>query len=129
MARDSHMRGTLKDNLIPLVRETFGFRNTSTPKAIIHNRKLYDVLKTNNSLVFKVSTDTFLFPTSFLSQRQDFRNRKGLYESPLIQQALNAMWFPNPAANGIKFAAYFNPIPIKTIALIYTAVCNSSSRQ
>jgi len=57
---------------------------------------------------------------------QDFRNRKGLYETPLIQQAVNIMWFSDPTADGIKFSTYFNPIPIRTITLIFTAVCLSN---
>lgn len=105
IARDSHMRGSLKDKLIPLVRETFGFKNSSSQKAVLHNRKLYDLLRTDNRIVFK-----------------DFRNRKGLYETPLIQQAVNIMWFSDPTADGIKFSTYFNPIPIRTITLIFTAV-------
>ncbi|KIJ37518.1 hypothetical protein M422DRAFT_132388, partial [Sphaerobolus stellatus SS14] len=104
-ARDSHMRGNLKDRLIPLVCETYGFKASATKSAIIHNRKLYDLLKTDKRLVFK-----------------DFRERNGLYESPLIQQAINLAWFKDPSDNGAKFPSYFDPIPLRTIALIYTVV-------
>ncbi|KIJ36118.1 hypothetical protein M422DRAFT_143658, partial [Sphaerobolus stellatus SS14] len=105
IARDSNMRGSIKDKVIPLVRETFGFKNSTDKKAIMHNRKLYDLLKTDNRIVFK-----------------DFRERKGLYESPLVQQTINIGWFADHSDTGVKFANYFNPIPIRTIALIYTVV-------
>ncbi|KIJ51544.1 hypothetical protein M422DRAFT_158281, partial [Sphaerobolus stellatus SS14] len=105
VARDSHMRGSLKDKLIPLVRETYGFKNSAQKKDIMHNGNLYDLLKSDNRFVFK-----------------NIRERKGLYESPIVQQAINQAWFQDPSDTGVKYSSYFNPTPIRTIALIFTVV-------
>ncbi|KIJ48259.1 hypothetical protein M422DRAFT_162813, partial [Sphaerobolus stellatus SS14] len=104
-SRDSQMRGELREKLIPIVREVFGFRLTSSHKDIQANRKLYDRLKKDNAFIFK-----------------DSENRKGLYEGDIIQLALNVMWFASPKLEGITFESYFRPIPFPTIALIFTAV-------
>ncbi|KIJ42490.1 hypothetical protein M422DRAFT_90134, partial [Sphaerobolus stellatus SS14] len=103
--RDSQMRGELRDKLVPLVREVYGFRLTSDCKGIEANRKLYDILKKENAYVFK-----------------DPVKRKGLYEVDIIQLSLNVMWFSSPKHEGIKFGDYFRPIPLPTIALIFTTV-------
>jgi hypothetical protein len=48
------MRGELKTKLIPLVQNTYGFKPSGSPGAIKHNRKLHDMLKSQNRLAFKV---------------------------------------------------------------------------
>jgi Domain of unknown function (DUF6532) len=53
--------------------------------------------------------------------------RKGIYNHPIIQKAVNKMWFNNKRDEGIVFQEYFKPIPIASIALILTAVSGSSS--
>ena len=58
MARESHLRGTIKDKLVPLVRETYGFKIGTSQKEIVHNRNLYDTLKKDNGFVFKVSVNS-----------------------------------------------------------------------
>ncbi|KIJ43885.1 hypothetical protein M422DRAFT_252811 [Sphaerobolus stellatus SS14] len=103
IARDSHMCGELRDKLVPLIHEFYGFKDTSTEKGFHHNQELYDLLKTDNRLVFS-----------------DFKNQKGLYEGDIIQQAINAMWFFDSSRKKNHFTHYFNPIPLVTIALIFT---------
>ena len=89
-------------------------------KAIVHNCKLYDLLKTDNRIVFKVCIVSSAVHHAHTTQ--DFQNCKGLYESSLLQQAVNIMWFSGPSGSGVTFSDYFSPIPLKTIALIYTVV-------
>lgn len=48
--------------------------------------------------------------------------RKGIYNHPIIQKAVNAMWFKNKRDEGIVYPDLFSPIPIHCIALILTAV-------
>ena len=48
--------------------------------------------------------------------------RKGIYNHPIIQKAVNKMWFMNKRDEGIIFQDYFNPLSIPSIALILTAV-------
>jgi Domain of unknown function (DUF6532) len=42
---------------------------------------------------------------------------------------LEDQWFADSQDEGIKFHAYFNPITLPTIALVFTAVKHSCSRQ
>lgn len=48
--------------------------------------------------------------------------RKGIYNHPIIQKAVNRMWFKNKRDEGILNSDYFNPISVPSIALILTAV-------
>ena len=48
--------------------------------------------------------------------------RKGIYEHPIIQKAVNKMWFMNKRDEGIVLKDYFNPIQIPSIALILMVV-------
>lgn len=50
--------------------------------------------------------------------------RKGIYKHPIIQKAVNVMWFKNKRDEGIVYPDLFNPIPVHSIALILTAVSN-----
>ena len=48
--------------------------------------------------------------------------RKGIYTHPIIQKAVNKMWFKNKRDEGITYPDYFNPVSVPSIALILTAV-------
>jgi hypothetical protein len=48
--------------------------------------------------------------------------RKGIYNHPIIQKAVNRMWFKNKRDEGILYSEYFSPISGPSIALILTAV-------
>lgn len=49
--------------------------------------------------------------------------RKGMYYHPIIQKAVNAMWFQNKRDEGVVFTEMFKPIPVPAIAFVLTAVC------
>ena len=51
--------------------------------------------------------------------------RKGIYKHPIIQKAVNAMWFKNKQDEGIVYSDLFNPVSVHSIALILTAVSDS----
>jgi hypothetical protein len=51
--------------------------------------------------------------------------RKGMYQHPIIQKAVNVMWFQNKRDEGIRYKDMFRPIPIAAIALVLTAVGES----
>jgi hypothetical protein len=48
--------------------------------------------------------------------------RKGIYKHPILQKAVNAMWFKNKRDEGIVYPDLFSPISVPSIALILTAV-------
>jgi Domain of unknown function (DUF6532) len=52
----------------------------------------------------------------------DNGKRKGIYNHPIIQKAVNKMWFKNKRDEGVLFSEYFNPLAVPSIALILTAV-------
>jgi hypothetical protein len=45
-----------------------------------------------------------------------------MYNHPIIQKAVNAMWFQNKRDKGVVFTKLFKPIPVQAIALVLTAV-------
>lgn len=50
----------------------------------------------------------------------------GLFEHPIFQEILNSMWFQDTRNEGIKFEKYFTPIPLQTLAFIFTVVCTTN---
>ena len=48
--------------------------------------------------------------------------QKRLYNHPIIQKAINVMWFENKQDEGIIYPDLFKPIPVPLITLILTAV-------
>lgn len=57
----------------------------------------------------------------------DTGKRKGIYSHPIIQKAVNKMWFKNKRDEGIIYSDYFNPVSVPSIALILTAVSHPFS--
>lgn len=45
-----------------------------------------------------------------------------MYQHPIIQKAVNIMWFQNKRDEGSRFPEMFKPIPVPAIALVLTAV-------
>ena len=45
-----------------------------------------------------------------------------MYQHPIIQKAVNVMWFQNKRDEGIRYTDMFKPIPVPAIALVLTAV-------
>jgi Domain of unknown function (DUF6532) len=120
------MRGEVRTKVVPLVATTYGFNAAGTPKAIRHNRELCELLKTSNGMVFKVCISAYLcFAIPCMLFPQDPKARTGLYETDLLQKAINIMWFTDAKDEGIVFGHYFNPIPLQTIALVFTAASPS----
>ncbi|KAG0703294.1 hypothetical protein DFH29DRAFT_998587 [Suillus ampliporus] len=48
--------------------------------------------------------------------------KTGIYKTELLQDGINVMWFANQSDEGIVYNQYFNPMPIKVIALTLTAI-------
>ena len=46
-----------------------------------------------------------------------------MYYHPIIQKAINAMWFQNKCDEGVLFTEMFKPIPVPAIAFVLTTVC------
>ncbi|KAF8504078.1 hypothetical protein JB92DRAFT_2738765, partial [Gautieria morchelliformis] len=55
---------------------------------------------------------------------QDHEARKGLFENPCLIHILQTQWFADPHDEGVAFHLYFNPVPLPTMALVFTAIEN-----
>jgi Domain of unknown function (DUF6532) len=47
------------------------------------------------------------------------------YHHPIIQQAINVIWFSDRHSEGIMFSSEFSPMPYEAIALVLTVVIKS----
>ncbi|KAG2086450.1 uncharacterized protein F5147DRAFT_728944 [Suillus discolor] len=82
-----------------------GFRSSNSMEVIRSNRDLAERLKIGSIFVFK-----------------DPSSKSGIYKTELLQQGINSMWFLNRSDEGVIYHKYFDPIPIKTIALVLMAI-------
>ncbi|KAG2114531.1 hypothetical protein DEU56DRAFT_933783, partial [Suillus clintonianus] len=105
LKRTSHVRGELKTKMRSLTRIFFGFRSSESRDVIRQNRDLAESLKNGSSFVFK-----------------DWTAKTGIYKTDLLQDGINIMWFANRSDEGIVYNQYFNPMPIKVIALTLTVI-------
>ncbi|KAF8500068.1 hypothetical protein JB92DRAFT_3146256 [Gautieria morchelliformis] len=55
---------------------------------------------------------------------KDHEARTGLFDNLWTARILRAQWFVDAHAEGISFHAYFNPILLPTLALLFTAIEN-----
>ncbi|KAJ7877811.1 hypothetical protein B0H13DRAFT_2346888 [Mycena leptocephala] len=101
--RGSHLRGELKTKMKPTVELIYGFKTGQNKKTIAHNRQLAEQLKEDLTFTFKNIT-----------------NRKGIYRSPVIQKAVNSMWFANRRDEGPSYPEFFNPFRKAGLALVLT---------
>ncbi|KAG1899968.1 uncharacterized protein F5891DRAFT_1189053 [Suillus fuscotomentosus] len=53
---------------------------------------------------------------------KDWTMKTGIYKTELLQDGINVMWFANQSDEGIVYNKFFNPMPIKVIALMLTAI-------
>ncbi|KAG2111753.1 hypothetical protein DEU56DRAFT_985303 [Suillus clintonianus] len=105
LKRTSHVRGELKMKMRSLTRTFFGFRSSELRDVIRQNRDLAEALKDGSSFVFK-----------------DWKAKTGIYKTELLQDGINVMWFANRNDEGIVYNQFFNPMPIKLIALMLTTI-------
>ncbi|KAG0696692.1 hypothetical protein DFH29DRAFT_1082778 [Suillus ampliporus] len=105
LKRTSHVRGELKTKMRSLTRTFFGFRSSESRDIIRQNRDLAEALKDGSSFVFK-----------------DWKAKTGIYKTELLQDGINVMWFANRNDEGIVYNQFFNPMPIKLIALMLTTI-------
>lgn len=112
-ARGSQARGEMKDKTKALVEAFYGFDSGRGRMAIASNRQWAEELKHERGFVYK---------TIVLDSEGKGSERKGMYQHPIIQKAVNVMWFQNKRDEGIQFRNMFKPIPIAAIALVLTAI-------
>ncbi|KAJ6579887.1 hypothetical protein B0H10DRAFT_2235523 [Mycena sp. CBHHK59/15] len=92
---------------LELVDIIYGFKSGQNKKTITYNRQLAESLKENLTFTFK-----------------NPEARTGIYKTPLIQRAVNAMWFANRRDEGPSFPEFFNPITKPGVAIVLTVAEN-----
>jgi len=105
LKRISHVRGELKTKMRSLISSFYGFRTSNSMEMIRQNRDLAESLKDGSVFVFK-----------------DWSSKTGIYKTELLQEGINLMWFTNRNDEGIIYHKYFNPMPVKVLALVLTAI-------
>ncbi|KAK7020993.1 hypothetical protein R3P38DRAFT_3272045 [Favolaschia claudopus] len=106
--RVAHTRGEAKTKVKAMTEVYYGFRTGHNKKTIAYNRKLAEELKEECRFAYK-----------------DVANKKGLFKHPIIQKAVNAMWFANRRDEGPSHPEYFKPIPVEALAAILTVIENT----
>ncbi|KAJ7844285.1 hypothetical protein B0H13DRAFT_2286426 [Mycena leptocephala] len=91
-SRGSQLRGELKTKIRPLIDVMYSFKSGQNKKTIAFNRKLAEDLKEGSVFAFK-----------------DIEAKKGLYKHPILQSAVNAMWFANRHNEGPRHPEFFSP--------------------
>ncbi|KAF8531839.1 hypothetical protein JB92DRAFT_3138632 [Gautieria morchelliformis] len=96
--RGSQVRGELKRNARPVTTAHYKFdaREEVVKGPILNNEILY----------------------------KDHEARTGLFENPCAARILRTQWFADAHDEGVSFHVYFNPIPLPTLALVFTAIEN-----
>ena len=51
-----------------------------------------------------------------------YENLQYPYRHPIIQEAINILWFKSKDDDGMTFQEHFSPMPIRAMALVLTAV-------
>ncbi|EIW79696.1 hypothetical protein CONPUDRAFT_155091 [Coniophora puteana RWD-64-598 SS2] len=105
--------GKVKELIAPLVSTLYGFNLTPDARAHAHNKKRAKFLLKDFNMTWK----------NVGSARQNIP-ASGMYEHPILQAALNAIWFKGPRQYGRRFPKQFKPLPIPALALLWTAVVN-----
>ena len=58
----------------------------------------------------------------YINSETEESEYKGMYQHPIIQKAVNVMWFQNKQDEGIQYRDMFKLILITAIALVLTVV-------
>jgi len=90
----------------PAVETSYGFR--ASPKSIWDNAARARQLLSKSAFIYREhnSNETLQYP----------------YRHPIIQEAINILWFKNKDDDGMTFQEHFSPIPTRAMALVLTAI-------
>ena len=98
-------RADVKGKIAPLVQTSYGFETDKTSGSQYRNMDRARDLKKDTSFIYR-------------------KGENGLpYHHPVIQQAINAIWFNDGRrSEGVLFTNEFSPLPYEAIALVLAAV-------
>jgi hypothetical protein len=94
----------VKKKVMPLVERFYGFETSKAQDSLNDNITNVQNLKTNSAFI------------------NDDRGQRLPYRHPVIQKAVNIIWFNDRSSDGIAFYNNFNPMPYEAIALVLAVV-------
>ena len=94
----------MKKKVTPLVERFYGFETSKAQESLNDNIMNVQNLKTNSAFI------------------NDDRGQRLPYRHPVIQKAVNVIWFNDRSSDGIAFYNNFNPMPYEAIALVLAVV-------
>jgi hypothetical protein len=94
----------VKKKVTPLVERFYGFETSKAQESLNDNITNVQNLKTNSAFI------------------NDDRGQRLPYRHPVIQKAVNIIWFNDRSSDGIAFYNNFNPMPYEAIALVLAVV-------
>lgn len=98
----------MKRRVMHHVESFYGFGSSRAPTIIGRNTSHAQALLTDMTFIYRD-------PNVGGTPRYPYRH-------PIIQKAINMMWFQSKDGDGIVFHEYFTTIPIEAIALVLTAI-------
>ncbi|KAH9954062.1 hypothetical protein BC827DRAFT_80350 [Russula dissimulans] len=98
----------MKMKIMHHIESFYGFDTSRAPEVISRNARHARALLTAMAFIYRE-------PTSGGTPRHPYRH-------PIIQKAINTIWFQNKDSDGIVFHELFTPIPIQTMALVLTVI-------
>ncbi|KAH9965687.1 hypothetical protein BGW80DRAFT_1343800, partial [Lactifluus volemus] len=99
----------IKMKIMHSIESYYGFDTSLAPHSISFNASRAYILLTDMTFIYRDCSP-------------DNRERHLPYRHPMIQRAINIIWFQNKDAVGIVFEDHFTPMPIPAIALALTAI-------
>jgi len=111
--RISTTTSEIKTAISPLVDSHYHFTSSEDPRVHVRNKAIAERLVLKFGMCY-----------SNILSAKTLAEREGLYEHPIMQQALHAAWFSNNSDVGAKSAVkkLFKPMPIPAMALLWTAI-------
>ncbi|KAI0294528.1 hypothetical protein BC826DRAFT_315766 [Russula brevipes] len=98
----SRFRADAKAKVTPLVESNYGFETDEASRTLTRNAERARDLKRDRAFV---------------------NGENGLpYRHPIIQQAINVIWFSDRRSEGVMFPTEFNPIPYEAIAVVLAVI-------
>ena len=103
----------------------YEFDRGQTAGSINYNVAHAKELLTKMAFIYRVRTYCITILSALISvrsQEQNSGNPLHQYRHPIIQKAINILWFKNKDDDGMIFLEHFSPIPIPAVALVLTLV-------
>ena len=94
----------MKNKVTPLVERYYSFETSKAQESLNDNITNVQNLKTNSAFI------------------NNDRGQRLPYRHPVIQKAINIIWFNDRSSDGVTFHNHFNPMPYEAIALVLTVV-------